>query len=376
MDELAMELVQRLKNLLKTPPTRALRQYRLIKLLTLELTGMAILFVYLNTYLHLWSVAQLLAVSILLSLGNLNLLIKYRLQTLSAHLLILIMIFATSIGNLLVGGVGTSYFVWFCTIPLVAASILGVRALLGYTAVTILMTLLFYGYQTQPHLKTVAASLPILDLVNYLFVFLVIMTTLYSLIMENLIYEAKLEEQNYLLKADKKKFHYLSRHDSLTNLPNRAYFNTHLQQLINHAQKYGRALAIFYMDLDGFKAINDQYGHETGDKLLHITAKKLQSCFRTNDFLARIGGDEFTAVVLYQAKTKLPQTLCKRIVEDFRHPIHVDTHLLYCQISIGLAFYPADGKTADRLLSVADQAMYENKRLNKSGLLDNPSPES
>ncbi|PJE17669.1 MAG: GGDEF domain-containing protein [Legionella sp.] len=199
--------------------------------------------------------------------------------------------------------------------------------------------------------------------INRFFSLFVITTTLYTVLRENMQYEKMLHEHNYLLQADKDKFHYLARYDTLTNLPNRSYFNAYLQNVLESAKAKGHCVTVFFMDFDGLKAVNDHYGHEAGDALLAEGGKRMQACLRENDFLARLGGDEFTAVVNHLEKDKIPKSIAGRIIEEFNRPFVINGTEVNCKVSIGLATYPHDTRNADALIAKADQAMYTAKHL-------------
>lgn len=201
-----------------------------------------------------------------------------------------------------------------------------------------------------------------LDNTNHLFIFALIFTVLYHFLVQNSQYELLLKEQNYLLIADKEKFHYLSHHDSLTNLPNRPYFHAHLQTLLENTDTKKEAITLYFMDLDKFKPINDEYGHEFGDQLLLLTSKRLQSCFRKNDFIARLGGDEFTAIIVHKPHDQIAEALTLRIEQEFEQPFVINGQTIHCTISVGIANYPRNAKNAEDLLKWADKAMYDNKR--------------
>ncbi len=199
---------------------------------------------------------------------------------------------------------------------------------------------------------------------NSLLVYTGIYILLYALLVENKRHETKLKKQNIRLNADKEKFHYLSHHDSLTNLPNRSYFLEHLDLLLQKSIAEQQVLTLYFMDLNGFKKINDQYGHEIGDTLLLEVGKRLRSCFREDDFIARLAGDEFTALITHQAQDNLPNLLITRINKEFLQPFLIKNTRLNCSISIGIATYPTDAKQAEQLLAMADRSMYRRKKIN------------
>jgi diguanylate cyclase (GGDEF)-like protein len=180
-----------------------------------------------------------------------------------------------------------------------------------------------------------------------------------------------MKEQNYLLDADKQKFHYLSHHDSLTNLPNRSYFNHHLQILMDSTNTNFHFLTLYFMDLDGFKQINDHYGHNIGDIILLQSSKRLQSCFREKDFVARLGGDEFTAVIIHHLNDKISEELAIRIEQEFMSPFIINNLEIKCPISLGKATYPLDGVHPETLLKIADDAMYKHKKLKATANIKN-----
>ena len=161
---------------------------------------------------------------------------------------------------------------------------------------------------------------------------------------------------------------HLALHDQLTGLHNRHALLEHLGQLL--AAPKGRQPASFgllFLDLDGFKPINDRYGHATGDAVLKAVAGRINSCVRQEDFAARIGGDEFV-VVVWQGfeQTDAVTAMAQRIRTSLAQPLMIDGQQLRVGASIGMASYPADGATPDALLARADQMMYEIKRGGKA----------
>jgi diguanylate cyclase (GGDEF)-like protein/PAS domain S-box-containing protein len=155
----------------------------------------------------------------------------------------------------------------------------------------------------------------------------------------------------------------LALYDPLTELPNRTLYHDRVTHAIDKG-KIDPTLkhAIFFMDLDKFKQVNDTYGHLAGDHLLKLVGQRLSSIIRAGDTVARVGGDEFT-VILNDIKDKASvELLAKRIVESIEQPFEVDGHSVNVSISIGISFYPDDSDKMDDLLSCADKAMYVAKR--------------
>jgi diguanylate cyclase (GGDEF)-like protein len=159
---------------------------------------------------------------------------------------------------------------------------------------------------------------------------------------------------------------YQATHDSLTNLYNRRGFGDLLERIHENAQLEKRKYAIFYMDLDGFKAVNDQFSHEIGDQLLISVSQIFQNILRENDCLARLGGDEFTLIVRsFRDKDELIM-LAERLIHALKEPIKVDNMTIQVGVSIGVAIYRVDGFNTEKLMAAADSAMYKAKKAGKN----------
>lgn len=155
-------------------------------------------------------------------------------------------------------------------------------------------------------------------------------------------------------------------HDPLTNLFNRRGFKDYLDMIHQTAYKAQLPYAVFYLDLDGFKSVNDQYSHEIGDKLLVEVSRTFQQFLRDNDCLARLGGDEF-ALIVQNIKNKAElETLANRLIQALANPIWVDGQALLIGVSIGVSIYRTDGFKPDFLLKAADSAMYQAKQTGKN----------
>jgi diguanylate cyclase (GGDEF)-like protein len=155
---------------------------------------------------------------------------------------------------------------------------------------------------------------------------------------------------------------YLAMHDTLTGLNSRFALMKHLESSISAAAGGGSGrVGVLYMDLDGFKPVNDQYGHAVGDQVLQAVAGRLKNCVRGNDFPARIGGDEFVVVVGSLADDESLVQLGRRITEALARPLSLNGTSIRIGASIGLAVFPQDGSDADALLVHADKAMYAQK---------------
>ncbi len=162
----------------------------------------------------------------------------------------------------------------------------------------------------------------------------------------------------YEVRKQKSILHYQAHHDALTGLPNRTLFSIRLKEGIQIAQQQQSQLALFFIDLDKFKEINDSLGHDVGDRVLKIVADILKHSIRREDTLARLAGDEFTIIMEHLKYPKDASKLGHDILNMFAEPIHVDGHTVYITCSIGISFFPQDADNEKDLLKYADTAMY------------------
>jgi diguanylate cyclase (GGDEF)-like protein/PAS domain S-box-containing protein len=149
-------------------------------------------------------------------------------------------------------------------------------------------------------------------------------------------------------------------HDELTRLPNRQLFRDRLAQALRESKRFGLSLVVLFVDLDNFKLVNDSLGHAAGDELLRTVARRLQSCLRQTDTVARFGGDEFVVLLIGEVETDVLRVV-DRITEALRRPVDLGGHMHYVTASIGYARSPQHGEEADLLLQHADIAMYQAK---------------
>jgi diguanylate cyclase (GGDEF)-like protein/PAS domain S-box-containing protein len=150
-------------------------------------------------------------------------------------------------------------------------------------------------------------------------------------------------------------------HDPLTGLPNRRFLKEQAPKVFSLADRRERYAGVAYMDLDGFKAVNDQWGHETGDEVLVSIAERLERTIRESDVLARIGGDEFAILWADLDAPEEARAATERVVRSFEEPFTVGDKRFSLDLSVGLAAFPTDGEHIDELLHRADQAMYRAK---------------
>lgn len=161
------------------------------------------------------------------------------------------------------------------------------------------------------------------------------------------------------------KLHHLAYHDALTDLPNRQLFMDRVEQAIAQARRREGSFSLLFIDLDGFKDINDSLGHGTGDRVLTHVAQRLRDCVREVDTVARLGGDEFIVVLDRGHDDPIISAASEKIFKVLADPVEIDGHELFLSASIGISRYPEDGETAEELLRAADTAMYRAKEAGK-----------
>lgn len=158
----------------------------------------------------------------------------------------------------------------------------------------------------------------------------------------------------------------LAHHDQLTGLPNRRLFLDRLKISLGRAKRNSLELAVLYMDLDGFKAINDDFGHEFGDEVLKEVALRLVKIIRESDTVARIGGDEFIFIINDAPNYKNITSIAHKIISQVNHPIIFNNTELHVGCSIGISLFPQDGLDHNELMKNADSAMYQVKKSGKN----------
>jgi len=177
--------------------------------------------------------------------------------------------------------------------------------------------------------------------------------------LENEVKERRLLEQELAaVNEQQREALHSSLHDALTGLPNRVLFNDRLEHAIEQAKRHGWTLAVMFLDLDKFKAINDSYGHETGDAVLQTIAKRLTDTTRTDDTISRHGGDEFLYLLMEISEEKDAAIVAEKIMQAIQVPCVVSGGELRVNSSIGISIFPRDGTTVEALIRNADAAMY------------------
>jgi len=167
-------------------------------------------------------------------------------------------------------------------------------------------------------------------------------------------------------KLARERLEQMAHYDLLTGLPNRSFFFEHLARMLDQAQRYDDQMALLYLDLDRFKPVNDELGHEGGDILLKQVADRLQELLRRSDLIARIGGDEF---VILLSKIQSPgdaELVASKILQAIARPFDIGGNERSIGVSIGIALFPRDGHDGSVLVKKADMAMYRAKRAGKN----------
>jgi diguanylate cyclase (GGDEF)-like protein len=158
----------------------------------------------------------------------------------------------------------------------------------------------------------------------------------------------------------------IANHDPLTGLPNRRLLTDRLNQAMLFAMRNKKLLAVCYLDLDGFKQVNDVLGHAAGDKLLQEIACRLKSVLRGNDTVCRLGGDEFVLLINDLHKREDVDILLDKVLAIIQLPVAFETEQAHVSASIGISFFPDDSDDGGQLLLSADQAMYRAKHQGES----------
>jgi len=169
------------------------------------------------------------------------------------------------------------------------------------------------------------------------------------------------------IKEAQDKLEYTAHHDSLTGLPNRLLFRDRLEQALAMSRRSGGGVALLFVDLDRFKVINDTLGHEAGDLLLQEVARRLVSCMREEDTVARMGGDEFVVIQRAIGQPEDAALLATRMLAEINRPFSLAGHEIVTSLSIGISLYPQDGEDVSTLLKNADAAMYRAKEKGRNG---------
>jgi diguanylate cyclase (GGDEF)-like protein len=167
-------------------------------------------------------------------------------------------------------------------------------------------------------------------------------------------------------KQVEEKIQHMASHDDLTGLANRVLFRDRLEMAQNMAMRKNEKLAILFIDLDGFKAVNDNFGHKVGDLLLQAVARQLIETVRHSDTVARMGGDEFIVLLNGVHRNEDAEAVAKKILASFEQPMLLAGQFARVGASIGISVYPDHGNDAEKLIAYADGAMYHIKKSGKN----------
>jgi diguanylate cyclase (GGDEF)-like protein/PAS domain S-box-containing protein len=176
----------------------------------------------------------------------------------------------------------------------------------------------------------------------------------------------ELTRSNVELKLSEDRLRYLAYHDALTGLANRKQFYERLSQSIDWAHKNNQLVGLMFLDLDGFKQVNDTLGHDTGDQLLRVVAQRLTSSLRSSDIVSRLGGDEFTVILPGIPQLEYVAKVAEKILETLSQVFLLEGQNVFVTVSIGISIYPLDGEVEETLIKNADAAMYRAKQLGRN----------
>lgn len=197
-----------------------------------------------------------------------------------------------------------------------------------------------------------------------------------SIAIDNALIVNRVTMLNQLVRREKdelqtayKQISFLANHDHLTGLANRRMFTELLDLSIRRAEETESSLAIIFIDLDGFKPINDTFGHDLGDEVLKVVAERLKSVLRHEDVIARQGGDEFVGILQHAPSRDVLETIADKIHEHIVSPMEISGRSLTIGVSIGVAVYPENGRNGEELIKSADDAMYSGKQTNRNSVV-------
>jgi two-component system cell cycle response regulator len=210
----------------------------------------------------------------------------------------------------------------------------------------------------QPSHKQRALQAGAKDFVSKPYEWAEVLMRVHNLLEVRLLYK-QIEHHNEVLES-------LALHDQLTGLANRRLLTDRMSMAMAHARRNESAMAVVYLDLDGFKQLNDRLGHGAGDILLKMVASRLVKTVRQEDTVARLGGDEFVLVLWHLAEPGYAATVARKVIEALSQPFDIEGNTVSITTSAGVGIYPIHGEDADTLTKSADLALYEAKRAGKN----------
>ncbi|MHB1213784.1 MAG: response regulator [Thiobacillus sp.] len=210
----------------------------------------------------------------------------------------------------------------------------------------------------QPGHKLRALTAGAKDFISKPFDLVEVKTRIHNMLEVRLLYR-QLEQYSRALESQ-------ALHDALTGLPNRRLLMDRLSLAIAHARRNTSTMAVMFLDLDGFKQINDTLGHDAGDTLLSMVADRLVAAVRQEDTVARMGGDEFVIGLWELSHVDAVATLASKVIQAVSQPYRIQDHDVRITASVGISIYPLHGEEGETLMKRADQALYEAKRAGKN----------
>lgn len=211
---------------------------------------------------------------------------------------------------------------------------------------------------SQPELKLRALSAGAKDFVSKPFDLIEVQTRIHNMLEVRLLYKQH-EHNSHLME-------FLALHDALTALPNRRLLMDRFSSAIAHARRNNRTIALMYLDLDGFKLVNDSLGHDTGDILLNMVAARLIDAVRQEDTVARLGGDEFMIALWNLDNDNGVSNLASKVIQAISRPYSIQGRVVKITASIGISIYPTHGEGVEMLMKNADIALYDAKHAGKN----------
>jgi diguanylate cyclase (GGDEF)-like protein len=214
-------------------------------------------------------------------------------------------------------------------------------------------------FTAQPDHKLRALAAGAKDVISKPFDLMEAKARIHNMLEVRLLYR-QLEQYSLALES-------LALHDALTGLPNRRLLFDRLALSIAHARRNSSTMAVMYLDLDGFKQVNDSLGHDAGDALLRLVADRLVAAVREEDTVARLGGDEFVIALCESSHDEVVARLAEKVIQAVSQPYRIQGHDVHITASVGVGFYPAHGENVETLMKSADLALYEAKCAGKNG---------
>ncbi len=322
------------------------------------LSGMALTtsFFFVYMYLDMYMTASVLVLSFFSGLFCLWFLRKTRRSELTAHFALILFILIIVTANVEFGGFDNPNDAWFMVLVVVSGLLLTRNSVWWYALISLLISITFYVLKTVGvdfPLKLTPEKVDLLNLYNRI-------GTVFTMVFLIVLFRYERNVQKELGKESEGKLYQLANNDPLTGLSNRSYFATQFEERIHQGELENQAL--LFIDLDGFKVINDSFGHNVGDELLGAVAKRFKTQLDERELICRHGGDEFLVMPRSGYDADDVENLCINLIRVLNQPFHLNKQIVHVGCSIGVAFYPQHGETYLELLRASDIAMYRSKK--------------